>query len=316
MTDDSQIAHVLPTVRALKRARFRWRLVAFVALGLLVLALAGRFATPAAVRNADHIGRIVIDGVIATDPVRLQEITRMATDDHVKAVIVSINSPGGSTAGGEELYEALKGLGEAKPVVVTIAELGASAAYMAAVSAKRIFTRRLSIVGSIGVYYSHVDAGKLMETIGVDFDKVQTGPLKAEPDIDDPMVGDVRRSLQALVDDSFQWFVDIVAKERGIDRDRVLELADGRIMTGRQAIDVALADEAGGEPEALAWLDHQYNLDPDLKVVTHYPLPDNNLARLLKLAGSQALSFVGMSVGHANALDGLVSLWQAENVAD
>ena len=152
-------------------------------------------------------------------------------------MIVAINSPGGTTAGGEELYEALSALRAKKPVVAVISELGASAAYMTAIAADRIFARRLSIVGSIGVLFQHVDAGKLLDTIGVDFDKVQTGPLKAEPDIDEPMVGEVRASLQSLVDDSFPWFVDIVAERRGLTRPETLALADGRILTGRQALD-------------------------------------------------------------------------------
>lgn len=314
MTEQADSAHAIPALRLMRRGRGRWRLIAFLALGVAVLALIGRFALPGS-DTTDHIARIVVNGVINTDPARLDAIARMGTDENVKAVIVAINSPGGTTAGGEELYEALSKLSADKPVVATIAELGASAAYMTAIGANRIFARRLSIVGSIGVYYSHVNAGKLMQTIGVDFDKVQTGPLKAEPDIDDPMVGVVRQSLQELVDNSFEWFVDIVAERRAIDRNRVLELADGRIMTGRQAIEAALVDEVGGEPESIAWLEGQWNLDPDLEVITHYPPPESELSRLLRLAGSQALSLVGLHGGNANALDGLVSLWQAEDIA-
>ena len=133
-------------------------------------------------------------------------------------MIVAINSPGGTTAGGEELYEALGQLRAAKPTVAVIGELGASAAYMTAIATDRIFARRLSIVGSIGVLYQHVNAGKLLETIGVDLDKVASGPLKAEPDFDEPMEGAPRASIAALVDDSFQWFVDIVAERRGLAR--------------------------------------------------------------------------------------------------
>ena len=316
MTDENQFANAIPAARAMRRARSRWRALAFVALGIAVLAILGRFMLPDDDGGADHIGRIIVDGTIMTDPARLGELEKMMTNDKVKAVIVAINSPGGSTAGGEELFTALEKMNATKPVVATIAELGASAAYMTAVGAQRIFARNLSIVGSIGVYYSHIDAGKLMETIGVDFDKVQTGPLKAEPDIDDPLAGEVRAALQRLVDDSYDWFVDIVAERRGIDRDRVLELADGRILTGRQAKDAALIDAIGGEPEAVEWLKTQWNLDEDIKVVTHYPYPEDTLSRALRLAGSHALSFVGLSGRNANALDGLVSLWQAENIAD
>src|SRR6478609_7821790 len=108
-------------------------------------------------------------------------------------------SPGGTTAGGEELYEAIGKLRAKKPVVAYVKELGASAAYMAAIAADRVFVRRLSIVGSIGVLFQTTDASKLMQTIGVDLDKVASGPLKAEPDIDEPMSPEVRASLQSLV---------------------------------------------------------------------------------------------------------------------
>ncbi len=315
MTEQTERAHTIPATRALRRGRFRWRVATFLVFALLILALVGRFALPGG-GETDHIARLVVNGTIATDPARLEAITRMAEDDNVKAVIVAINSPGGTTAGGEELYEALTKLRERKPVVVTIAELGASAAYMTAVAGNRIFARNLSIVGSIGVYYAHVDAGKLMRNIGVDFQKVQTGPLKAEPDIDDPLAGEVRQSLQGLVNDSYQWFVDVVAARRGIHRNDVLSLADGRILTGRQAIAAGLVDEAGGEAEAIAWLDDQFKVDPDLKVVTHYPFPENELKQLLRLTGSSALSMIGLGNTGTMALDGLVSLWQAENLAD
>src|SRR5690606_40695013 len=108
-----------------------------------------------------------------------------------------------------------------------------------------------------GVCSQHVDAGKLLATFGGDFDKVQTGPLKAEPDFDEPMVGEVRASLQRLVDDSFAWFVDVVAERRGLARPHVPALADGRIVTGRQGVDLGLIGAIGGEAEALAWLEAQ-----------------------------------------------------------
>jgi protease-4 len=303
-------AHLIPANAKLRRSRRLWRVLFFLAAIIAVLALVARFAIP---ENGpgERIARVTINGVIATDPVRLKTLQDLAKDDAVKAVIVAINSPGGTTAGGEELYEALSALRAKKPVVAVISELGASAAYMTAIASDRIFARRLSIVGSIGVLYQHVDAGKLLNTIGIDLDKVATGPLKAEPDLDEPMVGEVRASLQGLVDDSFQWFVDIVAERRGIPRPDTLALSDGRILTGRQALTDKLIDAIGGESDALAWLTTDKSVKADLPVVDYFPLPDNAWFSPSKWLGQAARSSLGLPVEGPIALDGLVSLWQA-----
>lgn len=303
-------AHLIPANTKLRRSRSLWRVLFFVALLVAILAVVGRFVMPGD-GAVDHIARVTIAGTITTDPTRLKILEGLADDDHVKAVVLAINSPGGTTAGGEELYEAISAIRAKKPVIATVAELGASAAYMTAIAADRIVARRLSIVGSIGVLYQHINAGKLLDTIGVDFDKVQTGPLKAEPDIDEPMVGDVRASLQGLVDDSFQWFVDVVSERRGIDRPATLALADGRILTGRQALDAKLIDAFGGEPEAIAWLETDKAVAKDLPVHDVFPLPDNGWGGIGRWLGQGARQAIGLSADGPIALDGLVSLWQA-----
>lgn len=304
-------AHLIPANAKLRRSRRLWRVLFFLAAIVAAIGLVARFAIP---ENGpgERIARITIAGVIATDPTRLKIINDLAKNDAVKAVIVAINSPGGTTAGGEELYEALSALRAKKPVVAVISEVGASAAYMTAIASDRIFARRLSIVGSIGVLFQHLDAGKLLNTIGVDFDKVATGPLKAEPDIDEPMQGEVRASLQALVDDSFQWFVDIVAERRGIPRPETLALADGRILTGRQALTDKLIDAIGGEAEALAWLTTDKSVKADLPVVDYFPLPENTWFSPSRWLGQAARSTLGLPAEGPIALDGLVSLWQAQ----
>jgi protease-4 len=302
-------AHAIPAASALRRSRFRWRILAFVALVIAVLAGAGRFATENGL-SGDSIARIDIDGTIASDPDRLRVFEALAESDDVKAVILAINSPGGTTAGGEELYDAIGKLRAKKPVIAYVKELGASAAYMAAIGADRIFVRRLSLVGSIGVLFQTTDASKLMHTIGVDLDKVASGPLKAEPDIDEPMTPEVRASLQALVDDSFSWFVDIVAERRGLTRADVLPLADGRIMTGNQAIASKLVDEVGGEAEVIAWLETNKSVAPDLPVLTWYPTDQPGWMNLGRWLGGQARAAMGLPAEGPVLLDGLVSLWQ------
>ena len=303
-------SHAIPAASQLRRSRFRWRIVAFIALVIAILAGLGRFATENGLTGVtDSIARIEIDGTIATDAARLKVFETIAEDASVKAVLIAINSPGGTTAGGEELYDAINKLRAKKPVVAYVKELGASAAYMAAIAADRIFVRRLSIVGSIGVLFQTANAQKLMQTIGVDLEKVQSGPLKAEPDLDEPMSDEVRASLQSLVDDSFSWFVDIVAERRGLTRAEVLPLADGRIMTGNQGIASKLVDEVGGEAEAIAWLEANKSIAADLPVATWYPRAEPGWMAWENWLG-QARTALGFPARGPVVLDGLVSLWQ------
>ncbi|WP_297111562.1 signal peptide peptidase SppA [uncultured Devosia sp.] len=309
MTD--QMHHDILAADRFRRSRGVWRILALLAAVVAVLALVGRFALPG-LPEGDRIARIVIGGTIATAPSRSKVIDELIADDAVKAVIVAINSPGGTTAGGEELYEDLRRLSAAKPVVSTIDELGASAAYMTAIATDRIFARRLSIVGSIGVLYQHVNAGKLLDTIGVDLDKVASGPLKAEPDFDEPLTGAPRVSIGELVEDSFAWFVDIVAERRGLTRAQTLALADGRIMTGRVGVEAGLIDAIGGEHEALDWLEAEHGIDPESAIVTVWPQETGEFSWIGDLIGSSARSILGLSSEGPVMLDGLVSLWQVE----
>lgn len=307
MTDPID-AHGVIAAETYRRSRGLWRVLAFIALAIAVAVGLGRFALPQS-PTGDYVARLVIDGTIATDPGRLRTIEALAEDGAVKAVIVAINSPGGTTAGGEELYEALGQLRASKPTVAVIKELGASAAYMTAIATDHIFARRLSIVGSIGVLYQHVNAGKLLDTIGVDLDKVASGPLKAEPDFDEPLEGAPRASIAALVDDSFQWFVDIVAERRGLTRPATLALADGRIVTGRVGMEAGLIDAIGGEVEAIAWLEAERDVPVDLEIKTVWPEPKQGFDLIGTFLNGQARSALGLPDGPIT-LDGLVSLWQ------
>jgi protease-4 len=305
-TDDP--AHLIPVTSRLRSSRRRWRVLAFIALAIAILAIAGRFALQAG-QVGDHIARITINGTISSDPERLAAFKKLGDDPSVKAVILAINSPGGTTAGGEELYESLSALRAKKPVVAVIAELGASAAYMTAIASDRIYARRLSIVGSIGVLFQHVDVGKLLNNVGVNLDKIASGPLKAEPDYTGPIKPEVRAALTALITDSFNWFVDIVAERRNIPRPQMLTLADGRVLTGRQALDAKLIDAIGGEAEAKAWLESDKKIAADLPVITQFPL-EGGWPGIGKFFGSQVRTALGLDANAPIVLDGLMSLWQ------
>ncbi|RDE09432.1 signal peptide peptidase SppA [Pelagibacterium lacus] len=304
---DDDPVRTIPVARALVRSRGRWRFFAFLALALAVLVAFLRFG-PAIAPASQAIARVGISGVISTSAERTALLDRLAEDETVEAVIVEINSPGGTTAGGEELYMSLRRISERKPVVSTIGELGASAAYMAAIGTDRIFARNLSIVGSVGVYVQHIDAQGFFEMIGVDLDKVASGPLKAAPDYDEPLTPEARQPLEDLVQSSFDYFLDLVVERRGLTAQETRQIADGRVFSGLAAHALGLVDAAGGYEDARAWLESEHDIAADLPVFRAWPRDEGFdwVDFILGRAGHAILGD-GRTVGLP--LDGLVSLW-------
>ena len=309
--------------RRIRRKLTFWRVAAFV---ILVIALIGGFLAVSDYgdmsKRSAHIARLPINGVILDNRDQLKLIEKIGKSASVKGVIISINSPGGSTTGGETLYNAIRELGKKKPVVAEIRTVGASAGYMIALAADHIVAHYNSITGSIGVLFQFGNAAKLMETLGLEMDAVKSAPLKAEPDFYSPASEEAKAVLRDLVMDSFDWFVALVAERRNLAPDEARRLADGRIYSGHAASQNGLIDELGGEDAAVAWLSKEKGVEKDLPVLD-WTLADerNNLPLSVKM--SQAIGFgianglfeqVGEAkrlISPALTLDGLVSVWHA-----
>lgn len=301
--------------RRTRRKLVFWRAVAFLAvLAALAAALAWSGAGDGLAKREPHIARIEIGGVIMADRERDEMLADLAADDAVKGVIVAIDSPGGSTTGGEKLYDGLRAIAAKKPTVATVGTLAASAGYMAAIATDHIVAQRTSITGSIGVYFQYGKVTELLKTIGVEVDTVKSAPLKAEPSpFTDPEVPGAREMIARLVDDTYQWFVDIVAERRGLDRATALKLADGSIWSGRQALPLKLVDEIGGEDEAIAWLGTR-KVDTALPVLDWEPKRDEGpfgLSGMARALVADVLGFDAGALAPIGSLDGLVSVWQA-----
>ena len=237
--------------RRLKRRLVFWRV--FSVLALVVAALIGLKGAGLSPGSA-HIARVTVKGTITEDRKLTEAIEALADDDRVKAVILSIDSPGGSVAGGETLHNAITRVVAKKPVVVTMGGLAASAGYMIAVPASRIFAREATLTGSIGVLLETGELSGLLGKIGISAEVVRSGPLKDEPSLVRPLSPAGKQVLQSLVDDMYDQFVGMVAQGRHMDPAKVRTLADGRAYTGRQALSLGLVDAIGGEREARDWL--------------------------------------------------------------
>jgi protease IV len=249
----------------LKKSLLRWRVFGVLA---LLAGLIWAFASPSDPKvNTDHIARLTIEGVITGDSDTLALVREIAASDHAKAVIVRINSPGGTTVGSEALYEELRKLGKDKPIVAVMDSIAASGGYITALATDHIVARGNTLTGSIGVIFTFPDLSKLLDTIGVKMEEIKSGDMKAEPNGFRPVSEKTRAVSQAMVQDSFDWFLGLVAERRKMPDAKTRTLADGRAFTGRQALKEGLIDELGGEDRALLWLQKEKSLDTKLEVM-------------------------------------------------
>jgi protease IV len=249
--------------RRLKRRLFVWRAVAICAAIAAVLIALGRSGF---VARGPHLARVDVTGLITEDQRLVDRIDALARDRSVPAVILSIDSPGGSVAGGETLHDAIARLARAKPVVTVMGGLAASAGYMIALPSTRIFAREATLTGSIGVLLETAEFSGLLGKIGVSPETIVSGPLKDQPGLTHPTSPEGRQVLQGIVMDMYGQFVDMVASGRHMDAAHVRELADGRPYTGRQALKLGLIDEIGGEREARDWLAREKHVPASLPV--------------------------------------------------
>ncbi|WP_428493123.1 signal peptide peptidase SppA [Rhodopila sp.] len=292
--------------RRLKRRLVFWRVFAVVA--LVVAALAG-LRGAGLIPEGAHIERVTVNGLITDDRKLTQAVSGLADDDHVKAVIVSIDSPGGSVAGGETLHDAIARVAAKKPVVVTMGGLAASAGYMIAVPASRIFARESTLTGSIGVLLQTGDISGLLGKLGINAEVIRSGPLKDEPSLVRPLSPEGKVVLQGLVTDMYDQFVNMVAAGRHLDPAKVRSLADGRAYTGHQALGLGLVDAIGGEREAKDWLTSAKGVPAGLPV---QDLSDGGIAShaLSGELGMVVLDVWKSLISQSVSLDGALAVWQ------
>lgn len=301
-----------------------WRIAAALAVIVAVVAV-GMLATPAGrnvIAGPNAIARIKIEGLIRSDQSRVEALERLG-NSAASAVVVHINSPGGTTAGSEQLYGALMRLKAKKPMVVVVDGLAASGAYIAALASDQIVAQQTSLVGSIGVLFQIPNVSELLKTVGVKIEEVKSSPLKAAPNGFEPTSPEARAALDALVKDSYAWFRDLVKNRRGMNDEQLDKVADGRVFTGRQGVELKLVDELGDEKTAVNWLVEQKNVKKDLPVRDYKLAPRFGDLTFLRTAASITLDALGLGgiahkleqAGMAQAvdrlsLDGMLALWE------
>ncbi|MCW5704204.1 MAG: signal peptide peptidase SppA [Bradyrhizobium sp.] len=311
--------------RRIRRKLTFWRVVAAV-VAILAVVVVGVLATPGArgkLTSSSSIARVKIEGLIRSDAERVEALERLEKSSQSAAVIVHINSPGGTTAGSEQLYDSLMRLKAKKPLVVVVEGLAASGGYITAIAADHIVAQQSSLVGSIGVLFQFPNFTELLKTVGVKVEEIKSSPLKAAPNGFEPTSPEARAAIDALVKDSYAWFRGLVKERRGMDDSQIEKVADGRVFTGRQAVELKLIDALGDEKAAVAWLEANKKIKKGLPVRDYKLSPRFGDLTFLRTAASITLDAIGLSgiarqveqsgVGQAVdrlSMDGMLALWQ------
>ena len=307
--------------RRIRRKLTFWRVVAIViALAGVAGAVLALVPGSALAPRGDYIARVKVQGLIRNNEDRVEALARLARS-RVRAVIVHIDSPGGTTAGSEQLYDSLRALQAKKPMVVVVDGLAASGAYIAALSSDHIIAQDTSLVGSIGVIFQYPNFTQILKTVGIQVESIKSTPLKAAPSGFEPTSPEARAAIESIVLDSYAWFKGLVKERRRMDDEQLARVSDGRVFTGRQAVPLKLVDGLGNEKTALAWLEKEkkvpastpvrdYSLQPRFRELSFLHLAAwsfeavglNALARQLdEWGGTEAVERLN--------LDGLLALW-------
>jgi protease-4 len=317
----SSEADLIADRRRLRRKLSFWRVLAVLAAvaAVITVGLVAAGRGPGA-GVAGQIARIEVDGFIGADQQRMADLFRRVGEaPTVSGVIVSINSPGGTTTGAEELYRNIRRLAERKPLVAFVDGTAASGGYIAALGADRIIARETALVGSIGVLFQYPDLTELLTRFGVKVEEIKSSPLKAAPSPFSPTSPEAREALATVVRDTYDWFRGLVADRRRLTPEQLAAVADGRVHSGRQSVALRLVDELGGEREAQAWLERERKVARDLPVRTWRPRRDSDNLGFFSVAAFGAdllgLETLGSALRRIDVtdrlkLDGLLALWQ------
>ncbi len=305
--------------RRIRRKLTFWRVITFILLAAIILFAAIYINGSKPSRNIPHIAKISITGTIYNNEELLKRLKDVADSEMVKGVILDVSSPGGTTTGGEVIYDAVRRIADEKPVVTQVGTLAASAGYMIAIASDHVIAHKTSMIGSIGVLFQYPDISGLLDKVGVKFETIKSSPLKAEPNFFSPASDEAKAMIDNTVKDTYDWFVGLVKERRPmIPADKLPALTNGSVYTGRQALQHKLIDALGDQETSIAWLASK-GVDKNLPVVEWKAetSPYNDLlssAALKLLLRNMGLSDQGSALFDEQIslrifLDGMLSVW-------
>jgi protease-4 len=309
----------------MKKGKRLWIVLGIVIVLVVIGACVGTvvlvsLATGEGMALGDAVAIVRVEGVILTGspPVSplggeggaysdqiIEHLKQAQKDSSVKAIVLRVNSPGGSVVASDEIYQQI--LKVDKPVVVSMGELAASGGYYISAPADLIVANPATLTGSIGVITEIPNLEDLLKKIGVEVVVIKSGLHKDEGSPFREMTEEEKAIWQAIIDEAYGQFVAIVAEGRNLPEEKVRETADGRVYTGKQAMELGLVDELGNLPEAIDRAAELGGIEGEPRLVEYHrpptlfeslfgslssPFRPFDLARLLDLAGRPSLQYL------------------------
>ncbi len=302
------VDHLLDRIQLKSRIRF-WRIFAIVALLLCAfLVLRGHSGKSGNSLSAmsDHIARVKVSGVIMDDKDRDDMFADIEKDKRTKALVVTIDSPGGSASASQDIYLALRKIAASKPVVCVMRGMAASGGFMTALGCDYTVAREGTLTGSIGVILQLAEVTELAKKIGIEPITVKSGFYKGAPSPFEKFNPEQRASVQRVIDDFHTYFKRITAERRHLPKEVVAQLAQGQIYSGGQAVELKLVDALGGEEEAIAWMEKDRKLTHDLPVMDVEPVKEEDgiLSKFSSLATGRIFESLLIKP------EGLMAMWR------
>lgn len=231
--------------------------------------------------TSGKIGVVEIKGLITSAEKPIRDLSEFRRNRQIKAIVLRIDSPGGAVGASQEIFEEVRRTNRVKPVVASLGSVAASGGYYAALGARKVVASKGTLTGSIGVIVKFPNLTEIFDKIGYHTEIVKSGKLKDIGAMNRPMTAEEKALLQGIIDNVHQQFVSAVVECRKLPRDQVLNLADGRIFSGEQALNSGLIDQFGNFTDAVMVASKMAGLKNELPPLVYSSEKDFSLLRLL-----------------------------------
>lgn len=253
--------------KRLRNQLLSWKISLVICVAALITYISYGYNSSSESLGKKYIAYYAVEGMITDERERDLILKELAEDKNAAALILYVNSPGGTVVGAERMYYLLRSIANSRPVVAVMGTAATSGGYLVSLAADHIIAHHGTITGSIGVIMQTAEVVELAQKIGVTFHNFKSGALKAAPNPTEKLTSEVEISTMSTINDINNFFVNLVAERRNLGQEYVNSLADGRIYTGTQALANKLVDAIGTTEDAITWLHENKKIDKNLTVV-------------------------------------------------